>query len=96
MLKKSIILVILSAVLVTLLIIKSNMEDNDPSNFIMIEYEITEIHKDQYYGKADDGTQIRFSNKDIPIDNEIQVHDVVICYFEKGNLGKGLVKVEKK
>ena len=48
MLKKFIILVILSAVLVTLLIIKSNMEDNDPSNFIMIEYEITEIHENQY------------------------------------------------
>lgn len=96
MLKKVIILVILSAVLVTLLIIKSNKEDNDPSNFIMIEYEITEINEDQYYGKADDGTQIRFSNKDIIVANGIQVQDIVICYFEKGNIGKGLVKVEKK
>ena len=96
MLKKVIILGILSAVLVTLLIIKSNKADNDPSNFIMVEYEITEIHEDQYYGKADDGTQIRFSNKDILVDREIQVQDVVICYFEKGNIGKGLVKVEKK
>ena len=29
-------------------------------------------------------------------DDKIQVDDEVICYFQKDNFGKGLVKVEKK
>ena len=40
--------------------------------------------------------QISFFSKSILSDDKIQVHDEVIGYFEKNNLGKGLVKVEKK
>ena len=61
-----------------------------------MEYKISKINGNQYYGKGDDGTEIHFSAKSILSDDKIQVHDEVIGYFEKNNLGKGLVKVEKK
>ena len=60
-----------------------------------MEYKISKINGNQYYGKGDDGTEIHFSAKSILSDDKIQVHDEVIGYFEKNNLGKGLVKVEK-
>lgn len=96
MLKKVIILVVLSATLVVLLFVRSQQVSNDPAKYIMVEYEITNIKQHQYFGKAKDGTEIRFSDKDIPSGEEIKVHDIVICYFEKDNFGEGLVKVEIK
>jgi hypothetical protein len=51
---------------------------------------------DQFYGQSDDGTKIVFSAESIDTSEKIQVGDVVKCYFEKDNVGKGLVKVEKK
>ena len=62
----------------------------------MIEYTITKIEVDHYYGKSEDGIEIRFSDKNILSGDKIQVHDEVIGYFEKNSLGKTVVKVEKK
>jgi len=95
MLKKVIILIVLSSILVALLFINSNKESDDPSKYTMIEYEITKITAEQYYGKSEDGTEISFS-KDILSGEKIEVHDVVICYFKKDNIADGLVKVERK
>jgi hypothetical protein len=105
MFKKAIILVMLLSILLVLVLVKThtvapvnntNTKSNDSSVYTTVEYKITNIKGNQYYGKSDDGTEIRFSDKNILSDDKIQVHDEVICYFEKNNLGKGLVKVEKK
>lgn len=61
-----------------------------------MEYKITDIKGNQYYGKSHNGTGISFSANSIRSGDQIQVNDVVICYFEKNNVGNGLVKVEKK
>ncbi|MFF2447508.1 hypothetical protein ACFVSW_10405 [Neobacillus sp. NPDC058068] len=61
-----------------------------------VEYKISKIEGNRYYGKSNDGTGIIFSTKNIDSDDDIKVDDEVTCYFEKGNLGKGLVKVKKK
>ncbi|MFJ8266660.1 hypothetical protein [Peribacillus asahii] len=105
MYKKAIILVMLSSILLVLVLVRvhttapinnTNTNSNDFSEYTTVEYKITNINGNQYYGKGDDGTEIRFSDKNILSGDKIQVHDEVICYFEKNNLGRGLVKVEKK
>ncbi|MEH6948999.1 hypothetical protein V7068_18400 [Bacillus sp. JJ634] len=103
MYKKAIILVMLSSILLALVLVRAhtaapvnNTKSNGSSEYTTVEYKITNIEGNQYYGKGDDGTEIRFSDKNILSGDKIQVHDKVICYFEKNNLGKGLVKVEKK
>ncbi|WHX98110.1 hypothetical protein [Neobacillus sp. DY30] len=102
MFKKIIILGILISILLVLVIIKSQTstpvtnQGNEDSEYITVEYKINEIKEDQYYGQNDDGTKIVFSAESIDLNENIQVGDVVICYFEKDNFGKGLVKVEKK
>jgi hypothetical protein len=105
MFKRIIILVVLSSILIALVLIKdhssspvnnTNTNSNSSSKYTTVEYKISKIKKDQYYGKSEDGTEIIFSTKNIQSGNKIQVHDVVLCYFEKNNLGNGLVKVEKK
>ena len=105
MFKKVIILVMLLSILLVLVLVKAhttapvnntNTTSNDSSVYTTVEYKITDINGNQYYGKGDDGTEIRFSDTNILSGDKIQVHDEVICYFEKNNLGKGLVKVEKK
>ncbi|MED1471411.1 hypothetical protein [Bacillus salipaludis] len=105
MFKKAIILVVLSSILVALLFVKVHTADpvnnsiskgNGSSQYITKEYKITNIKGNNYYGKGDNGTGIRFSSKNIVSGEKIKVLDEVICYFEKDNLGKGIVKVEKK
>ena len=105
MFKKVIILVMLSTILLVLLLVRAHTAapvyntstlSNDSAGYITKEYKISRINGNQYYGKGDDGTEIHFSGKSILSDDKIQVHDVVIGYFEKNNLGKGLIKVEKK
>lgn len=105
MLKKVIILVVLLIILLVLALVKvqtsapvtnTTPKSNASSEYITMVYKITDIKGNQYYGKANDGTGIHFSSKSILSGDKIQVSDEVICYFEKNNLGKGLVKVEKK
>jgi hypothetical protein len=105
MFKRVIILAVLSTILIVLVlnrahtaapVINTSPKTNDSSEYITMEYKISDIKDNQYYGKADDGTGIYFSAKNILSGDKIQVNDEVICYFEKNNLGKGLVKVEKK
>ncbi|MBS4212929.1 MULTISPECIES: hypothetical protein [Neobacillus] len=105
MFKRLIILVILLSVLLAMVLLKNNTpspvnntttESSDSSGFTTIEYEITDIKGEQYYGKGTDGTKIEFSADKIIEGERVQVHDTVICYFDKHNFGKGLVKVEKK
>ena len=105
MFKKVIILVILSSILLVLVLVRAHTTapvnntstlSNDSAGYTTVEYKISNINGNQYYGKGDDGTEIHFSAKSILSDDKIQVHDEVIGYFEKNNLGKGLVKVEKK
>jgi hypothetical protein len=102
MFKRLIILGMLSLILVVLVLVKSQTNSpvtnlsNDSSEYIMVEYKISKIEGNQYYGNSDDGTEIIFSADSITSGNKFQVDDLVICYFERGNIGKGLVKVEKK
>ncbi|MEH7131203.1 hypothetical protein V7103_23795 [Neobacillus drentensis] len=105
MFKRVIILLVLSSVLIALVLVKDHAsapvnhtitKSNGSTNYTMVEYKISKIKGNQYYGKNEDGTDIIFSSKNILSGDKIRVHDVVICYFEKDNLGKGLAKVEKK
>jgi hypothetical protein len=102
MLKRVIVLAILLSILFVLFIVKSQTntpvsnQGNVSSEYKIEEYKITEISGDQYYGKSADGTKIVFSAESIDSSIKIQVEDVVLVYFEKDNVGKGLVKVEKK
>jgi hypothetical protein len=104
MFKRVIILVLLSSFLVGLLIFKNQLSEPvsnpgntiDSSEFITHEYRITKIENNQYHGVNEEGKEIIFSAKIISPDETIQVEDKVICYFEKGNIGNGIVKVEKK
>jgi hypothetical protein len=103
MFKRVIILVVLSTILLALVFIRdhkvapinTSTKSNSSSGLTTVEYKISNINGNQYYGKSDDGTEIQFSSKKILSGDKIQVHDKVICYFEKNNLGKGLVRVEK-
>ena len=105
MFKRVIILGVLSLVLIALVLLRTHtappvnnpsMKSNDSSEYTTVEFKISKIEGNQYYGKSNDGIEIIFSTQSIVSDDEIQVDDEVICYFEKGNLGKGLVKVKKK
>lgn len=103
MIKRIIILAALVSILVVLLRVQppstskpTSSNSKDSTTYSTVEYEITDIKGDEYYGKSENGHEIIFSAKTIRSGDEIQVHDFVICYFEKNNLGKGLVKVEKK
>ncbi|WHY69350.1 hypothetical protein [Neobacillus sp. SuZ13] len=105
MLKRVIILLVLSSILLALVLVKDHTsapvsdsisKNQSSSKYTTVEYKITKIKGNKYYGNSEDGTDIIFSSKNILSGDKIQVHDVVICYFEKNNLGSGLVKVEKK
>jgi hypothetical protein len=105
MFKRVIILVVLSSILLVLVVVRAHTaapvnntspKSNGSSGYITMEYKISDINGNQYYGKSDNGTGISFSADSIHSGDKIHVHDEVICYFEKSNLGKGLVKVEKK
>ena len=102
MLKRVVILAILSSILIVLVLIKSHSvapvdkTSTNSAEYTTLEYKITEIKGNQYYGKSDDGTGIQFAADKIVSSDKINVDDEVICYFEKDNLGKGIVKVEKK
>jgi hypothetical protein len=100
--KKMIILGLLSLILLVLVLVKSQTNStvtklkSDSSEYITIEYKINKIKDNQYYGESAEGKEIIFSTDSIESGEEFQVDDEVICYFEKDNLGKGIVKVEKK
>jgi hypothetical protein len=105
MLKRVIILLVLSSILITLVLVRDETStpvnntgtiNHSTSDYTTVEYKISKIKGDKYHGKSDDGTEIIFSAKNIQSGDNIQVDDVVLCYFEKNNLGKGVVKVEKK
>jgi hypothetical protein len=105
MFKRLIILVMLLTILLALVLVKdktsapvnnTDTKPNSSSKYTMVEYKISKIKNNKYYGENEDGTEIIFSTENIQTGDKIQVHDVVICYFEKNNLGNGLVKVEKK
>lgn len=102
MVKRIIILGILASILVVLLLVKSQTtvpvsnQSNDSSEYKTVEYKISKIKGNLYHGQSDDGTKIVFSAESIDSSEKIKVDDVVICYFEKDNFGKGIVKVEKK
>lgn len=102
MFKRIIILGVLSSILLVLVFVKSQTaapvtNQNDVSSeYTTTEYTISKINGDQYYGISEDGTKIVFSAESIDSGENIQVDDQVLCYFEKGNIGKGIIKVEKK
>lgn len=101
MIKRVIVLAILITILFVLFIVKSQTspvinQSNDSSEYKIVDYKITEIIDNQYYGKSEDGTKIVFSADIIDSSVKITVDDMVTVYFEKDNVGKGLVKVEKK
>jgi hypothetical protein len=105
MFKRVIVLLVLSSILIALVLVKDHtsapvntttIKSNGSAEYTTVKYKISKIKGNQYYGKRDDGTDIIFSSKNIISGDKIRVHDEVICYFEKNNLGKGLVKVEKK
>ncbi|MDP4086913.1 MAG: hypothetical protein Q8934_20315 [Bacillota bacterium] len=105
MFKKVIILVMLLVILIALLLVKAHTvspvtntstNSNDSSGYLTKEYKISKITGNEYYGKCSDGTGIHFSAKNIASNETIQVNDEVIAYFDKNDLGEGLVKVEKK
>lgn len=105
MFKRVIILLVLSSILLALVLVRNHTSApvNDSisnnqvsSKYTTVEYKITKIKGNQYYGKSEDGTDIIFSSKNILSGEKIKIHEVVICYFDKNNLGNGLVKVEKK
>lgn len=102
MFKKIIILGILLSILLVLLMIKSQSSSpvsnlgNETSEYKIVEYKISQMKDEQFYGQSEDGTKIVFSAESIDSNEKIDVGDVVICYFEKDNVGKGLIKVEKK
>ncbi|MBV7505219.1 hypothetical protein KW850_08115 [Bacillus sp. sid0103] len=105
MIKRAVILLVLSSILVTLVWVRhqstapvnnTSTERHVSSKYTTVEYKISKIKGKKYYGKGEDGEEIVFSAENIVSGENIQVDDVVICYFEKHNLGKGLVKVEEK
>ncbi|PLS08483.1 hypothetical protein [Neobacillus cucumis] len=102
MIKRIIILVVLTSILLVLVKFQSSTPVNNSvksegsSKYSKVVYTISNIKGDRYYGKRENGNEIIFSAKNITSDEKIQIHDEVICYFDKDNLGKGLVKVEKK
>ncbi|WP_338472684.1 hypothetical protein R4Z10_08110 [Niallia sp. XMNu-256] len=98
MFKRVIILVALSSILLALLLVGGQTATpvNNINNKTVLEYTITKIDGDQYYGKSEDGTEIRFSDENILSGDKIQVQDEVIVYLERNSLGKTVVKVEKK
>lgn len=98
MFKRIVILVALSSILVALLVVRNHTAApvNNTTNKTIIEYKITKIDGDHYYGKSEDGTEIRFSEENIISNDKIQVDDEVIGYLERNSLGKAVVKVEKK
>ncbi|MDN3019600.1 hypothetical protein V7161_07390 [Neobacillus drentensis] len=102
MLKRIVILAILSSILIVLVLVKSHSvapvdkTSTNAAQYTTLEYKISDIKGNQYYGKSEDGTGIQFSADKIVSGDKINVDDEVICYFEKDNLGKGIVKVEKK
>lgn len=100
------ILGVLSSILIVLVLARvhsvapviknTNTKNNDFVEYTTVEYTITSIKGRQYTAKGVDGTEINFSAKNIPSGKKIQVHDKVLIYFEKNNIGKGVIKVEKK
>jgi hypothetical protein len=103
MIKRIIILVVLSSVLLVLVRYQSStpvnntsIKSDDSSKYTTIVYTISKIKGNQYYGKRSNGNEIIFSATNISSGENIQVNDKVICYFDKNNLGEGLVKVVKK
>ena len=101
MLKRVMILIILSAILLVLVFMKFHSASPvnttyDSSKYTVVEYTITKIDGDHYYGKSDDGNAITFSAEKVHSSAKIQVHDKVLLYFDKDDFGNGLVKVEKK
>lgn len=100
--KRIIILGVLSTLLIVLIFVKSQSTASpvaklrdDSSEYTTVEYKISKIKGNEYFGKSENGTEIIFSAKNIVPGDEIEVGDVVLCYFEKGNFGKGIIKVEK-
>lgn len=60
-----------------------------------LTYIITEIEDNRYYGKSEDRkTRISFTREDLIEQEQIQVEDAVLAYFEPDNLIK-LIGVEK-
>ncbi|MBM4761901.1 hypothetical protein [Bacillus sp. B15-48] len=64
--------------------------------YITYCYTITEIDETGYYGKADNGQRIHIKKENVNIDEDLQMNDRIIVYFEKESRKDGLVKVEKK
>ncbi|WP_160723051.1 hypothetical protein [Bacillus sp. USDA818B3_A] len=103
MIKRIIILVALCSILLVLLKFQSSTPVNNTSvksesssKYTTVTYKITNIKGDQYYGEKENGNEIIFSAEKITSGDSIKVNDQVICYFDKNNLGNGIVKVEKK
>ncbi|MBM7655411.1 hypothetical protein [Neobacillus cucumis] len=103
MIKRIIILVVLSSILLVLVkyqtstpVNNTSTKSDDSSKYTTIVYTISKIKGDKYYGKRKNGNEIIFSANNITSGEKIQVNDQVICYFDKNDLGEGLVKVEKK
>ncbi|CAM3726559.1 hypothetical protein [Mesobacillus zeae] len=105
MLKRLIILISLLAVLLLLVQfsgskptggLPAERDKSDSTQYITKEYTITEIEGETYFGKAKDGTGISFNGGVIESGDAVKKDDPVICYFEKNNAGRGIVKVERK
>lgn len=104
--KKVMILGVLSSVLIVLVLVRvhsvapvinnTNTKNNGSVEYTTVEYTITNIKGKQYSAKGVDGTEIYFSAKNIPSGDKIHVHDEVLLFFEKNNIGNGVIKVEKK
>ena len=69
MFKKVIILMMLSSILLVLVLVRAHTaapvnnastKSNDSAEYTKMEYKISNINGNQYYGKGDDGTDIIF------------------------------------
>jgi hypothetical protein len=104
MYKKVMILGVLFTILIVLVLVRAhsispvntNTENDGFVEYMTKEYRITNMKGRLYYAKGENGTEISFSAKKIDSGDKIQVDDKVLIFFEKNNMGKGVIKVEKK
>jgi hypothetical protein len=100
-----IILVVLPSILFELVLVRAHTfspvnntstNSNDSSGYTTWNIRLATLMGNQYYSKGDDGTRMHFSAKNILSDKKIHVHDKVIVYFDKNNLGKGLISKSRE
>lgn len=66
------------------------------TEYITYSYTIVDIDDSGYYGQADDGQRIYIKKENVQVNEDLEVNDTIIVYFEKGSRIDGLTKVEKE